>query len=358
MRVTIRAVAEKAGTSIAAVSATLNGNRTGTIRVGDATRERIFQAAAAIGYVPNPIAKSLATGKTKVIGLMLPYADAFVDQNPFCAQVMSGIMRDVVDERYNVMLYTATSGMPPSEAAALVDSRVDGLLLVMPPDDSAVFARCEHHGIPYVSILRHPVESAFTVNSDDYRGGYIATEHLLSLGHKRIAHLIGSQDVVTSQPRLNGYRDALRAAGVQRDERHEVQAGFTWRHGHQAMSGMLKLPPEIRPTGVFAANDLCAQGAIRAIDEAGLSVPEDYAVVGYDDTWHATATVPPLTSVHMPIAEMGALAARMLISIVEGRPVAEAHPKLPVSLTIRQSSVGKAPRDLVHGATSPLSHQS
>ena len=110
MAVTIRDVAKLSGTSVTAVSATLNGSTGGTIRVGESTRERIYAAAAQLGYVSNPIAKSLASGKTKVIGLMLPYADAFVDHNPFCNQVMSGIMREVVHRHYNLMLYTATSG--------------------------------------------------------------------------------------------------------------------------------------------------------------------------------------------------------------------------------------------------------
>src|SRR5450432_1720236 len=116
MAITIRDVAKLAGTSVSAVSAALNGTTGSTIRLSEATRERIYAAAAQLGYVSNPIAKSLATGKTKVIGLMLPYADAFVDQNPFCAQVMNGIMREVVHRHYNLMLYTATSGMPPDRA--------------------------------------------------------------------------------------------------------------------------------------------------------------------------------------------------------------------------------------------------
>src|SRR5476651_773069 len=156
MATTIRDVAKLAGTSVTAVSATLNGSTGGTIRVGQATRERIYAAAAQTGYVSNPIAKSLATGKTKVIGLMLPYADAFVDHNPFCNQVMSGIMREVIHRHYNLMLYTATSGFQLRRAAMYVHSRIEGLLLVMPPADSSIFLKCCKRGIPFVSILHNP----------------------------------------------------------------------------------------------------------------------------------------------------------------------------------------------------------
>lgn len=337
MSVTIRDVAKLAGASVTAVSATLNGTRNGTIRVGQATKDRIYAAAAQLGYVSNPIAKSLATGKTKVLGLMLPYADAFVDQNPFCAQVMSGIMREVVHRHYNLMLYTATSGVPLDQAAMLVDSRIEGLLLVMPPAESSIVLKCRKRGIPYVSILQQPASGEWTVNSDDYLGGRLAAHHLLSLGHRRIAHLHGADDVVTSRPRYRGFCDALEEAGVEPDEELIVPSGFDWRMGLASTERLLSRGLKKMPTAIFAANDLCAEGAIRAIRGAGLSVPDDVAVVGYDDTWFATMTQPPLTSVHMPIAEMGELAAGMLISRLEGNEGLDPQPILPVSLTIRQS---------------------
>ncbi len=337
MAVTIRDVAKLAGTSITAVSAALNNSSGSTIRVSQATRERIYDAAAQLGYVSNPIAKSLATGKTKVLGLMLPYADAFVDQNPFCNQVMSGIMREVVHRHYNLMLYTATSGIQKDGVAMLVDSRIEGLLLVMPPEDSAVFLKCKKRNIPYVSILDRPIEGSLSVNSDDYTGGRMAAEHLVKLGHKRIAHLMGSQDVSTSQPRERGFRDVLDESGIEVHEELIVQSGFDWRLGMDSTQALLERGLKSIPTAIFAANDLCAEGAIRAIRASGLSVPDDIAVVGYDDTWYATLTQPPLTTVHMPIEEMGEMAARLLIARLEGDDSMDPQPVLPVSLTIRNS---------------------
>ncbi len=333
MRITLRDVARAAGTSVASASATLHGSRGETIRVSEATRARIRDVATQLGYVANPIAKSLATGKTRSLGLILPYADAFLDQNPFCNQVMHGVMREVVHRHYNLMLYTAVE-IREDATAQVIDSRVDGLLLVMPPERNRAAERCETRGIPYVSILQTPIGDEWCVNSDDYAGGRLAADHLAALGHRRVAHLSGSVNVASTEPRLRGFRDALESHGI--DGNLVVPAGFSAPAGYQAMREVLESRNNL-PTAVFAANDLCADGAIRAIRETGLNVPEDIAVVGYDDTWFATMTQPPLTSVHMPIAEMGERAAAMLIDRLEGHEPSERQPVLPVSLTIRSS---------------------
>lgn len=337
MAVTIKEVAKLAGTSAAAVSATLNGSRSKNIRVGQQTRERIYAAAAQLGYLSNPVARSLATGRSRVIGLMLPYAEAFADHNPFCAQITNGVMSEMVRSHYNLMLYTGALTSNGSNAAMMVDSRVDGVILVLPAEDSALFLKCESRQIPYVSILREPIEGTFTVNSDDFRGGQLATEHLISLGHRRIAHLKGDERVVTSAPRYQGYRKALQEAGFAAEESLTLKAGFDWRHGYAATKELLNRSSSRRPTAIFAANDLCAEGAMRAIREIGASIPDDFAIVGYDDTFFATMTQPTLTSVRMPIEEMGALAVRLLVDRVEGRDIPTPHPVLPVSLTIRDS---------------------
>jgi DNA-binding LacI/PurR family transcriptional regulator len=337
LAVTLKDVAKLAGTSTAAASAALNGRGKSSTRVSARTRERIYAAAAQLGYVSNPIAKSLATGRTGVLGLMLPYEDAFVDQNPFCTTLVAGIMREVLAHHYNLMLYTATSGMPVDSAAMMIDSRVDGLLLVIPPDDSSVFLKCETRNIPYVSVLRTPRPGAHTVNCDDFHGGYLATHHLIGLGHRRIAHFVGNPAVNTTHLRLSGYRKALEEAGIAPDPSLEIPSGFLRLPGYEAARSLLSRPPYDIPTAIFACNDLCAAGAIQALTEGGASVPGDVAVVGYDDTLFCTVIQPPLTSVRMPIEEMGARAARMLMSQIEREELAETQPVLPVSLTIRQS---------------------
>ena len=338
MAVTLKDVARLAGTSPAAVSAALNGGLGKSTRVGPETRERILAAAAQLGYVSNPIAKSLATGRTGVLGLMLPYPSSFVEHDPFITNVMNGIFAEAVRQRYNVMLYTATSEEEGDCAATMVDSLVDGVVLVIPPAGSPLFDYCARRGIAVVSVLKRP-ESAdeYVVNSNDYEGGRLATQHLIDLGHRRIAHISGDEQVTTSAARRQGYTDALVEAGLEANPDYLIHGGFSRDGGAAATRRLLGMGPD-RPTAVFCANDLCAHGAIQAATAVGVSVPQDLAVVGYDDTWYSTMTQPPLTTVNMAIETMGVRAARLLISQIEGRPTTERQPVLPVSLTVRESS--------------------
>ncbi|MCS6859211.1 MAG: LacI family transcriptional regulator [Abditibacteriales bacterium] len=346
MAATIRDVAKLAGTSVSAASAVLNGSGRGVIRVGPETRRRIEAAAEQLGYMPNPIAQSLVTRRTGVLGLIFPYSSAFIDRNPFCTQVMAGVFEEVVHAKYNLMLYTAIGDeWNAADENALIDPRVDGLILVIPAPHSPVIARCMRERRPYVALVYEPdAEEVYAVNADEFTGGRLATEHLIRLGHRRIAHLRGDPGVASTAPRERGYIAALEAAGMPPAAALIVPAGFDWKEGYEAMKRLLELPSSQRPTAVFAANDLCAEGALRALRERGLRVPEDMAVVGYDDTWFATMTQPPLTSVHMPLYEMSQRATQMLIAQVEGNDVAVRQPVLPVSLTVRESCGAQSAR--------------
>lgn len=342
---TIRDVARLAQASTAAVSATLNGGAAGKIRVGEATRERILNAARQLGYSPHLVAQSLALRRTGVLGLVFPYSHAFVDQNPFCTQIMAGVFEAAIDTRCNLMLHTALGDdWNAADEGALLDARVDGLLLVLPTPRSPVVARCRRERFPYVAVVYAPdADDLFTVNADDFAGGRLATEHLLRLGHRRIGHLAGDPLVATTIPRCQGYLAALAQAGIAPDPEWTVRAGFNSIAGYDAMRRLLALAPDRRPTAVFAANDLCADAALRALRDAHLRVPEDMALVGYDDTWFASRLDPPLTSVHMPIAEMGGEAVRLLLAQIEKKEIRERQVTLPVSLTIRHSCGASPP---------------
>lgn len=337
---TLRDVARIARTSPAAVSVTLNGTTGDSIRIGKATRERILAAAEELGYTPNRLAQSLVLRKTGILGLAFPYSHAFVDRNPFCTQIMSGVFEEAIRARYNLMLHTATGDdWNAADEGALIDPRVDGLLLVLPSPDSPVVERCLRQEFPCVALGYAPhSEVVCAVNSDDFTGGRVATEHLVSLGHRRIAHFVGRPGIATTEPRKRGYLAALEAGGEKFSPDLLVPAGFAEADGYAAMQRLLLETPKAQlPTAIFAANDPCAVGALQALEECGVRVPDDMAMVGYDDTWYAAMTSPPLTSVRMPILEMGALATTMLIELIEGRTPAERQPILPVSLTIRQS---------------------
>lgn len=353
MRITLKDVAKEAGASVAACSATLNGKRNGNMRIGEAARQRILDAAAKLGYVPNPIARSLSTGRTGVLGLVFPYVDAFIDRNPFCSMVMNGVFTEAIADNYNMMLYTVRDGVWTGQHR--IDPRMDGLILVLPSDNDPLLMQCAEERFPCVAVVcGSKPGSVMTVNASDYEGGLLGANHLLSLGHEKILMLHGGDSISTNQPRLQGYKDALIRSGKPVNESMIVQAGFDWRPGFEAMTAVLDRPRREWPTAVFAINDLCAAGAIRAIRARGLSVPDDIAIVGFDDTWFTTTTQPMLTSVRMPIKELGALATRMLANEVEGNPPAERHPVLGVSLTIRNSCGSQAPVTLADFAESSI----
>lgn len=342
MNATIRDVARATGKSVAAVSAVLSGQTSGSIRVSEETRRNIEEAARALGYAPHPHARSLATRKAGVLGLVFPYVRAFTDQNPFCSRIMAGVFDEAVRLKQNVMLFTAVAGDGDTGAErTIVSPRVDGLILVLPRQESAVLEQCVHKGVPCVTIVhRTASEAEFSINADDLRGGRLAAEHLIELGHRRIAHLIGSAHISSSAPRRDGFAEALADAGLAVRPELMVPAGFDWADGVAGLTRLLELPPRRRPTALFAANDLCAVGVLRQMQKLGMRAPDDLAVVGYDDTWLATTTSPPLTSVHMPIYDMGVAASRTLVALIEGQDVRDRHAVLPVSLSVRQSTVG------------------
>lgn len=339
---TIRDVARQAGASTAAVSAVLNGTGRSSIRVGPETRARITTAATELGYRPNPLARGLVTGRTGVLGLVFPYSGGFMGRDPFSTQVLLGACEEAVRERYNLMLHTAAGDdwNAADDDGALIDPLVDGLLLVLPSPDSPVVRRCRHEHFPYVALLYDAGEdhTVYCVNCEERTGGRLATEHLISMERRRIAHIAGGRHLPASLPRQQGYCDALAAAGIEPDPGLIAPLNAPDNDPYRAMLALLDLPPQRRPDALFAFNDVSAEAAMRAARDRGLRVPDDLAVVGYDDTWFAAMTDPRLTSVHMPIREMAMRAAKMLIAQVEGKEVGERQPVLPVSLTVRDSS--------------------
>jgi LacI family transcriptional regulator len=343
MAVTMNDIAAKAGTSVAAVSVALNGAKSKTLRVGPEARTRILQAAADLGYRRHPLALALATGRSHVIGVMLPHAAAYTaEQAPFESIVVSGIVAAAAEKGYNVMLYSATAE-DEGRRAEMIDRRIDGLLLVIPPEETPIYAECRRQEISYVGIVCESHVAPATVNSDDFKGGFIATQHLIELGHRRIAHLVGKPTVVTSDRRLRGYKSALQEAGLETDEGLVRDGAFSFQVGYDSTRALMSAAPERRPTAIFACNDLTANGALAALRDADLRVPEDVSVVGYDDTWYSTLTSPPLTTVRMHVHELGRCSADLMISLLDGGEIEELHPVLPVSLTIRSSTGPPSP---------------
>jgi LacI family transcriptional regulator len=337
MSVTMSDIAARAGTSVAAVSVTLNGAKSKTLRISDSTRERIEQAARELGYRRNPVAGALATGRSKVIGLMLPYMRHFADQDPFFSTVAMGVTAGASSLGYNVMLYSAAGEYEGARAAAMIDRRIDGLILVSPPESTPIFDECRKLKMPVVTLMGDHLWTDLTVDSDDLAGGRVATRHLVALGHRRIAHLAGRDSVVTAAPRLKGYRVELEANGIEFVPELLRPGEFDRATSYGSTMQLMKLPAEKRPTAIFAANDLSAHGAIEAIQDAGYRVPEDVAVVGYDDTWYATVPKPALTSVHVDVGRLGARAAELLVGALADGDLRPSRIVQPVYLFIRES---------------------
>jgi DNA-binding LacI/PurR family transcriptional regulator len=329
-RPTIYDVARLAGVSTATVSRALNG----TGQIAPATREAIAAAVAQLGYAPNTIARSLVTKSTQTIALLLPDIS-----NPFYAALVSGIQQSALSRGHTMLLCT-TEGDPEREEQYLEllrAKRVDGALvdgLVLPPDRIARFVR---DGFPIVCLDRD-IDSASipVVQVDNRLGGRLATEHLLSLGHTRIAHVTGAPALRISEDRLAGYRDALEAAGVAADPALVAEGRFTEEGGYDATRALVAT--DVAFTAVFAANDLTAIGVVTALAGSGLRVPDDVSVVGFDDLRLAAFVPPPLTTIRQPAGEIAQRATELLLDLTHGKRVRRTRHLLEPKLVVRAST--------------------
>jgi DNA-binding LacI/PurR family transcriptional regulator len=328
-RPTIYDVARLAGVSTATVSRALNG----TGQIAPATRTAIEAAVEQLGYRPNTIARSLVTKSTQTIAFLLPDIT-----NPFYAALASSIQR-LADKRDHLMLLCTTESDPEQEEKYLNHLRakqVDGALvdgLVLPPDRIARFVA---EGFPIVCLDRDIDSPAVPlVQVDNRLGARIATEHLLSLGHTRIAHITGAR-LRISEERVAGYREALADAGIAPDPRLVAVGSFSEEGGYEATRALLESGTEF--TALFAANDLSAVGALNAISTSGRRVPDDISVVGFDDVPLAAFTAPPLTTIHQPAEEIAQQATEILFGLVHGRKVRRLRYLLEPRLVVRAST--------------------
>ena len=333
-RPTIYDVARLAGVSTATVSRALNG----TGQIAPATREAIEAAVAQLGYSPNTIARSLVTNTTQTIALLLPDIT-----NPFYAALVSGIQETALS-RDRTMLLCTTEGDPEREEQylnLLHAKRVDGALvdgLVLPSDRIARFVK---DGFPIVCLDRDLDSSSIPLVQVDNRvGGFVATEHLLALGHRRIAHVAGAPGLRISDERLEGYLEAHGNERLVPDPALVTQGSFTEEGGYRATRTLLE--SRVRFTAVFAANDLSAIGVVRAVAESGMRVPQDVSVVGFDDIRLASYTTPPLTTIRQPAAMIARRATELLMDLTEGRQVEVRPHLLEPELVVRESSAPPA----------------
>jgi LacI family transcriptional regulator len=333
---TIRDVARLADVSIATVSRVFNGST----RVSDQTRHHVRSIAARVGYWPNTAARSLTTSRTSTLGVLLP--DLYGE---FYSEVIRGIDQAARRDGYQILISGSHADtLTLVTAARAMHGLVEGMIIMAPDDGSAAALQEIMESIPAV-LLNPPCDngSCNAISIANYDGAYAITEHLLALGHRRIAMVKGPSGNVDSEERLKGYRAAMLHAGIDPSPDLEFQGDFTEVSGCQAGRAAIQSIP--RPTAMVAANDYMAIGLMSALREAGVRIPEEMAVTGFDDIEISQYVNPPLTSVHVDTYELGERAFQRWIQAARsGGPSSPAHEVLPTRLVVRQSCGSKGTR--------------
>lgn len=329
-RVTLRDVAREAGVSVNTVSRALNGKPD----VSPETRARVLEVAKRLGYRPNRLARGLRSNKTFTLGVIVTDI-----ANPFFAELVKGVEEAARAKGYSILLGD-TSEDPAKEEEAIqvmMAERVDGLLITPVQSSRKALEEVLESGFPVVLMGRYfsDLDAPFVV-TDDVQGAAMAIEHLIGLGHRNIAHVAGPLHISSARDRLLGYRKTLEAHGIPLRESYVLEGAVTLEDGYAAGKELLRLEPF--PTAVFAYSDFVAVGIMQAILEAGLRIPEDISLVGYDDIVFSAYTKVPLTTVRIPKRKLGKEAVRLLLSKIEKPRTALSHKRLKVSLVVRDST--------------------
>ncbi|NLY92185.1 MAG: LacI family transcriptional regulator [Firmicutes bacterium] len=322
---TINEVAKLAGVSKATVSRVLN-NRP----VSSETYAKVMKAIRELKYQPNAQARSLSLRRAKVIGLIAPDL-----QGVFHGPIIMGVEQVLQNNDFNLIVSRVQS-KEYRLAKMLKEKKVDGLIITTPRQigEKAILA-LKRDNFPVVVIDGNVGKQVSSVEIDNYQGAFQATEHLIKLGHTRIAVISSPPSFRESQERLLGYQDALKQYNLPFDSTMVREGDYLLPSGEREMEKLLALPSP--PTAVFAFSDLMAIGAIHCLFKKGFSVPKDMAVIGFDDSIVAQSFYPPLTTVRQPIMEMGVVAARKMLAILSGEEVEPTHVILQTSLVVRAS---------------------
>jgi DNA-binding LacI/PurR family transcriptional regulator len=350
-RPTLDEVAALAGVGRGTVSRVINGSP----QVSPEAKAAVHKAIEELGYVPNRAARALVTRRTDSVALVVSESEERVFGEPFFAGIVRGVSSHLADTQMQLWLAMAQSSAERQLVERhLSDQHVDGVLLLSLHDDDPLPGLLAGRGLPTVLGGRpaHMLETdhfdgngvAFAgngngngvafVDNDNEGGARTAVEYLLNLGRRCVAAIAGPQDMGVGKARLRGYREALRLAGHPHDDRLIAYGDFSEASGAEAMYRLLHLNPGL--DAVFAASDLMAAGAIRALREQGRAIPGDVAVVGFEDSTVARQTLPPLTTVHQSVEGMGREMARLLLARIAGGP---AHSTvLDTHLVVRESA--------------------
>ena len=333
---TLEEVARAAGVSRATASRVVNGSP--SVRVE--ARESVERAVAQLGYVPNRVSRSLVTRRIDSIGVVIAEPTGRIFGDPFFAEVLRGISAGLAARQLQLVLVISQSPEEERRAARyLTGGHVEGVILFSLHGDDALPEHLQSNGVPVVVGGEPPRGTRVSyVDNDNHGGAFAAVKHLIEQGRTRVATITGPLDMPAGVTRRLGYHDALRAAGRTPDADLEECGEFTREGGQRAMEVLLQRYPDI--DAVFAASDLMAAGALSALYTAGRRVPEDVAVVGFDDSIIALSTQPALSSVHQSMEVMGRELVSVLLQTVDARDHVLRRVVLETELIVRQSSGG------------------
>jgi LacI family transcriptional regulator len=329
-------VAEACGVTVSIVSRVLNGDPTVSAR--PQTRERIFEAAQRLSYVPNGFARGLRRSRTMTIGAVLPNLAYAVN-----AEIIRGAERRAAAEGYVLLVADAVEFGPTSAAyqRLLMEGRVDGLLIASSTTAEDAAAALSTLPLPVVHVNRRGEDFGVSVSVDDELGIALSVDHLVELGHTQIGYIAGPRDADTARRRRSGFIARMRQHGLAARPTRMVETQFTEAGGFEAMQRLLAL--RTSPTAVVAASMASAVGAMSAVATAGLRVPGDISVVGFHDAPVAAYLNPPLSTVRMPLAEMAEAAVETLVRLIDGRDVEDIVIRSPVPVLIERASTAPPP---------------
>jgi len=337
-RVTTHDIAREAGVSRTTVSHILN-NQPG-VTLSSKTRERVLAATRKLGYVPHSAAQMLVTGRSQTIGLVLSRPD-LVAIDAFVPTMIFGLNEACQSRGYRLLMEAIRD---PESVDAYLDlaksKRTDGLIVINPRKGDLALRKIVESKFPILILgsSGHPGENV--IGTEELRASCRATAHLLSLGHRRIAHISYAPLVyIPATRRFEGYRTALREANVPFNKRLFAEGDFTYESGYLAMRKILA--SQAKPTALFAGNDTLAFGAMVAMREAGFSIPQEFAVVGYDDIPAAAFACPPLTTIRSHASDQGRIAGQAVIDLINGKEPERKAKIVPLELVVRESCGAK-----------------
>ncbi len=334
MSVTLKDIAARVGKSVPTVSRALAGYKD----ISPRTREEVQRVADELGYEPNVTARNLQKKRTGTIALLLPAVNQLRFSDPFFSELLSGILKASADYGFSLHI---SANYDNDEAEVyhkhIRSRRADGYVVVRTRRYDERINILREYDVPFVAFGRVEANNDFhLVDEDGYRGIRQVVDHLVALGHERLACIAEPTDLTKSYHRVQGFRDGLRAHQLPFDPHLLIETHFRQRSGFKSARKLLQLPQP--PTAIVAGNDLLALGAMGAAQEQGLVIGQDISITGFDDILLAEYAHPPLTTVHQPAQEIGRLVAKILLQVIHKEPVLEKQVILQPALVVRQST--------------------